>query len=64
MECNKAIVDYLDITLDLKNGTYKPYQKPDSTLQYIHTKSIEERLSKHSSTEIIFNEAAKFTKMH
>ena len=72
IECNKSIVNYLDVTLNLKEGTYKPYQKPDNTLQYIHTKSnhprniidqipktIENRLSKNSSNEKIFKDAAK-----
>ena len=25
IECNKTIVDYLDVTFNLKNGTFKPY---------------------------------------
>ena len=29
IECNKKIVDYLDVTLNLNNGTYKPYCKPN-----------------------------------
>ena len=32
MECNKATVVYLDITLNLLDGTYKPYQKSENTL--------------------------------
>lgn len=69
IECNKKIVDYLDITLNLNDGTYKPYSKPDSKIQYINTKSnhppniinqipktIEKRLSEHSSNEQVFNE--------
>ena len=28
IECNKATVDYQDITLNLLDGTYKPYQEP------------------------------------
>ena len=27
IECNKEIVDYLDITLNLNNGTFKSYHK-------------------------------------
>ena len=27
--CNLKIVDYLDVTLNLNDGTYKPYQKPN-----------------------------------
>ena len=39
IECNKKIVDYLDITLNLNDDTYKPYSKPDTKIQYINTKS-------------------------
>ena len=39
IECNKAVVDFLDITLNLNDGTFKPYLKPDNTLQYINTQS-------------------------
>ena len=30
IECNKARVDYLDITLNLLDGTQKLYQKPEN----------------------------------
>ena len=30
IEYNKKVVDFLDVTFNLKNGTYKPYQKPDN----------------------------------
>ena len=56
----------------MTDGTYKPFQKPDNILQYIHTESnhppniikqipkiIETRLSNHSSNETIFLEAVK-----
>ena len=56
--------------MNLNNGTYQPYSKPDNKLQYIHTKSnhppnvikqipktIEQRLSNHSSNETIFNQS-------
>ena len=29
-ECNKKVVDYLDVTFNLKDGTYKSYHKPDN----------------------------------
>ena len=67
IECNKTIVNYLDITLNLLDGTYKPYQKPENTIQYIHKESnhppyiikqipiaIETRLSNHSSNGKFF----------
>ena len=33
------MVDFLDITLNLSTGIYQPYQKPNSTINYIHRKS-------------------------
>ena len=32
-------VDFLDVTLDLQNETYKPYSKPNNTPSYIHVSS-------------------------
>ena len=69
-ESNLKIVNYLDVTFNLKDGTFRPYHKPDDQIQYIHTESnhppniikhipasIETRLSNLSSTEIIFRES-------
>mgnify|MGYP001800508139 CR=1 FL=1 len=39
IEANKKIVNFLDVTLDLNNGEYMPYTKPNNTLQYVHAKS-------------------------
>lgn len=71
IECNQKIVNYLDVTLNLNDGKYKPYHKPESVIQYINIESnhppsvineipqtIEKRLSDHSSNEEIFNEVA------
>ena len=33
------VVNFLDVTLNLTNGTYSPYHKPESIIQYINTKS-------------------------
>lgn len=65
---NLKVVDFLDITFNLTNGTYKPYKKPNDQLLYVNTSSnhppqiikqlpssTAERLSKHSSNEEIFN---------
>ena len=68
IECNKKIVDYLDITLNLNDSTFKPYHKPDSNLVCGMSnrppniikqipESIEKRLSDHSSNETIFIQA-------
>ena len=64
------IVDYLDVTLNLNNGTIKPFRKPDDETNYIHSESdhppnilrqipisVENRLSSLSSSEEIFNQS-------
>ena len=69
-ESNQKIVNYLDVTLNLKDGTFRPYHKPDDQIQYIHTESnhppniikhipasIETCLSNLPSTEIILKES-------
>ena len=35
--CNLSVVDYLDVTLNLKDGSYKPYRKPNDETMYIHS---------------------------
>ena len=70
IKCNLNIVDYLDVTLNLLNNTYKPFSKPNNEINYIHKESnhppsiikqipfsIESRLSSLSSNEKIFNES-------
>ena len=47
------VVNYLDVTFNLNDGTYPPYQKPDNIIQYIHVESnlspnIIEQISKTS----------------
>ena len=39
IEANKKFVNYLDVTLDLRTGCYKPYTKPNNTPQYLHRDS-------------------------
>ena len=69
-ESNQKIVNYLDVTLNLKDGTFRPYHKPGDQMQYIHTESnhpsniikhipasIESRLSNLSSNERVFKES-------
>ena len=73
IECNMKIVNYLDVTFNLNDGTYRSYQKPGNIIQYIHVesnhppniikqipKTIEKRLSQLSSNEEIFSESAPF----
>ena len=70
IQCNLKTVNYLDVTLDLNNGTYRPYHKPDNETNYVHVKSnhppniikqipisIQNRLSNLSSNEEIFKQA-------
>ena len=72
VEANKRVVDFLDITLNLGTGAYEPYKKPNDTINYIHRESnhppsiihnlpkgIGIRLSTNSSSNEIFQEAAK-----
>ena len=33
------IVNYLDVTFNLNDGTYKPYTKPNNEIEYIHKNS-------------------------
>ena len=71
ISCNLKIVNYLDVTLNLNDGSYKPFHKEKNEILYINAKSnhppsiikqlplaIENRLSKLSSSEILFNESA------
>ena len=39
IEANKKCVNYLDITLDLKSRTYKPFTKPRNIPQYVNSHS-------------------------
>ena len=71
--CNMKIVNYLDDTFNLNDGTYRPYQKLNNIIQYIHVgsnhppnmikqtpKTIGKRLSQLSPNEEIFNESTPF----
>ena len=70
IETNLKIEEFLDVTFNLTNSTYRPYRKPNDKLLYIHTSfnhpaqilkhlpsSIEKRLSDNSSNEQVFNSA-------
>jgi hypothetical protein len=39
IEANKKSVNFLDVTLDLRTGAYKPFTKPNSKPLYVHHKS-------------------------
>ena len=70
IDANKKIIDYLDVTLELHTGVYKPYVKPNNAPMYVHSKSnhppnvirnipkgINQRLSEISSSQEIFDRA-------
>ena len=70
IQCSMKIVNYLDVTFNLNDGTYKPYTKPNNKIKYIpkdsyHPSSvirqiplsIESRLSTLILNERIFQEA-------
>ena len=72
INCNMKIVNYLDVTLNLNDGSYRPYKKPNDETNYIHVNSdhppsilkqlpvsIEKRLSSLSSSKEIFEEPLK-----
>ena len=67
---NTKVANFLDVTLDLTNKVHRPYSKPGTHLEYVHTDSnhpqhvtkhavseISRRLSLLSSNEEIFNNA-------
>ena len=71
MKCNSKIVDYLDVTVTLTDGSYKPFHKPNCDINYKHTESnhppsiikqvplsVESRLCKLSTDENVFIEGA------
>ena len=73
INCNMKIVNYLDVTLNLNDGSYRPYKKPNEETNYIHVNSnnppsilkqlpmsIEKRLSSLSSSKEIFEETAPY----
>ena len=72
IKVNMKIVQFLDVTLDLNTGTYKPFLKQNSTPVYVHVESnhpkkikenipkmINDRLCTLSSNEDMFNATKK-----
>ena len=70
IQCNLKITNYLDITLNLNDGSYRPYRKPNEETNYIlinsdHQasiikeipRSIEKKFSILSSSKDIFQES-------
>ena len=70
IQCNLKIVDYLDVTFNLTDFSYRKFNKTNNKINYIHKQSnhspsvikqlllsVEKRLSKLSSNEKIFNDS-------
>ena len=70
IEANQKAIDFLDVSLNLSNGIYKPYRKPNNFPVYVHAQSnhapshiknipinVEKRLNMLSCNEEVFNEA-------
>ena len=75
VQFNLKITNFLDITLNLNDGSYRPYGKPNEETNYIHvnsdhppsvikeiTRSIKKRLSVLSSSKIFFRSQQFTTK--
>ena len=71
VEANKKIVNFLDVTLDLRSNSYRPYLKPNNPILYVNSQSnhppsilrnipisVNKRLSELSSSEEIFKESS------
>ena len=71
VDADKKVVNFLDVTLDLNTGKFKPYSKPSTTPLYVHSQSnhppnilrnisvaINRPLSSISSDHEVFNEAS------
>ena len=70
-EVNHQLVNFLDVTFNLKDGSYSPYRKPDNNPLYIDKRSnhppsitkhlpasINRRISSLSSSELAFDSVA------
>ena len=70
IQCNLKVVDYLDVTFNFTDSSYRPFNKTNNEINYIHKQSnhppsiikqlplsVERRLSKLSSNEKIFNDS-------
>ena len=68
IQTHLKIINFLDVTFNLTNGTYRPYKEANESLLYINTSfnhpaqvikqltiSLSERLSNNLSNEEIFN---------
>ena len=69
ISANKKVIDFLDVTLNLDDGTYKEFRKPNDKPVYVHSlsnhppaiirnipKNVNKRLNILSHNEAVFNE--------
>ena len=72
IEANLFVTDFLDVTLDLQDESYKPYRKPNAHTVYVNSKSnhpehvlkhipvaVNNRLQKISSNQSVFKETTQ-----
>ena len=72
VECNKHIIDFLDVTLNIKDGSFWPFVKENSNIKYVNTnsnhppvvlqnipKGINNRLNTISSSKELFIQHTK-----
>ena len=72
LDANHKLINFLDVTMDLNSTHHSPYKKPNNTIQYINMDSnhpptilkntppnINNRISRNSSNEEIFNASFK-----
>ena len=70
IEANKKTIKFLDVTLDLTSGSFKPFMKPNNKILYVHRQSnhpptllknipqnTNKRLTSISSNQKVFNDA-------
>ena len=70
IEANKKTINFLDVTLNLPRGSYKPFMKPNNKILYVHRQSnhppallknipdnINKRLTSISSSQKVFDDA-------
>ena len=70
VEVNKKVVNYLNVTLDLTDGSHRDYMKPGQVIKYVHVDSnhppcvkksigqgVNHRLSANSSSKAMFDAA-------
>ena len=73
IECNLKVINYLDVTFNLNDGSYRPYENPNGETHYIDiqsdqppsitkqlSRSIEKHLSQLSSSNNIFYKTAPY----